>query len=442
MSRRALRQVTPSRSRTRETTQEESPRKERKTELATLKSEMDSMRAELDSVKDQMKERFTAFEEKIEKKFEEKFDKLSELISGFGNMFKTVQNEHKKFEEKTTEQMDHADTTFEAYKQEQTKETEIYQAKMAKDIEDQLKMAMDIQSANISNQMSALNNENRKNWQEFKRQHDIGTSSKSEVKQLETAVESKNKKVIDDVKDLDNRFREHSVEIETEVKNLNSKMEKNTTQVRNDVNHLKGILQTFQPKIHTTEEQVEMQRAESRDLQQRIEEIEKDTKEKQDDIDDLTDNFNALRHDMSTNKEQTQAELGSVQQNYEEVSKILNKQKTEMQELTERHQRENKSLQELWEERYNEPKQERVEGSSINTLNEDTLIKVFRAMMDAEKEHIKHVKREEDKTQFSKAEIQQTFKEMAQVTKNKAKDDPLTEKKIREIAVKAIAEER
>ncbi|OWB82103.1 hypothetical protein B5S33_g725 [[Candida] boidinii] len=377
-----------SRPRTRETAQEESPRNESKTEIVIVNKEVSQMG-------DQMNERSSDLGAKFEKLNDYIENLLSLLISGFGDIVKTVHNDQKKFEEKVTKQMDHVHMTFEAYKQEQKKERENYKKEVSKIIEDQLKMAMDRQSADISNQMASLNNENWKNWQEFKRQHDIGTSSKSDLKQLETTVESKIKKVADDVKDLDNRFREKSLEIETEIKNLNSKIEEKATQVANDVNHLKGIWKIFEAKIQAAGEQIELQRTENRDLQQRIEKIKQATKEDQGDIDDLIHDFKAIHKGMSTEKEKTHAELGNVRQNFEEVNKILNNHKKEMQEITDRHTREIHSLKNLMEENYRQLKQEKVKEPSINNLSEDTIIKVFRAMMDAAKEHISTVEKEE-----------------------------------------------
>lgn len=426
-----------SRPRTRETAQEESPRNESKTEIVIVNKEVSQMG-------DQMNERSSDLGAKFEKLNDYIENLLSLLISGFGDIVKTVHNDQKKFEEKVTKQMDHVHMTFEAYKQEQKKERENYKKEVSKIIEDQLKMAMDRQSADISNQMASLNNENWKNWQEFKRQHDIGTSSKSDLKQLETTVESKIKKVADDVKDLDNRFREKSLEIETEIKNLNSKIEEKATQVANDVNHLKGIWKIFEAKIQAAEEQIELQRTESRDLQQRIEKIKQATKEDQGDIDDLIHDFNVIHKGMSTEKEKTHAELGNVRQNFEEVNKILNNHKKEMQEITDRHTREIHSLKILMEENYRQLKQEKAKEPSINNLSDDTIIKVFRAMMDATKEHISTVEKEEfqQMVKETRTEFQQMVKEMAQMTKPNAKEEPLTEKKIRDIVVKAIAEER
>lgn len=426
-----------SRPRTRETAQEESPRNESKTEIVIVNKEVSQMG-------DQMNERSSDLGAKFEKLNDYIENLLSLLISGFGDIVKTVHNDQKKFEEKVTKQMDHVHMTFEAYKQEQKKERENYKKEVSKIIEDQLKMAMDRQSADISKQMASLNNENWKNWQEFKRQHDIGTSSKSDLKQLETTVESKIKKVADDVKDLDNRFREKSLEIETEIKNLNSKIEEKATQVANDVNHLKGIWKIFEAKIQAAEEQIELQRTESRDLQQRIEKIKQATKEDQGDIDDLIHDFNVIHKGMSTEKEKTHAELGNVRQNFEEVNKILNNHKKEMQEITDRHTREIHSLKILMEENYRQLKQEKAKEPSINNLSDDTIIKVFRAMMDATKEHISTVEKEEfqQMVKETRTEFQQMVKEMAQMTKPNAKEEPLTEKKIRDIVVKAIAEER
>lgn len=426
-----------SRPRTRETAQEESPRNESKTEIVIVNKEVSQMG-------DQMNERSSDLGAKFEKLNDYIENLLSLLISGFGDIVKTVHNDQKKFEEKVTKQMDHVHMTFEAYKQEQKKERENYKKEVSKIIEDQLKMAMDRQSADISNQMASLNNENWKNWQEFKRQHDIGTSSKSDLKQLKTTVESKIKKVADDVKDLDNRFREKSLEIETEIKNLNSKIEEKATQVANDVNHLKGIWKIFEAKIQAAEEQIELQRTESRDLQQRIEKIKQATKEDQGDIDDLIHDFNVIHKGMSTEKEKTHAELGNVRQNFEEVNKILNNHKKEMQEITDRHTREIHSLKILMEENYRQLKQEKAKEPSINNLSDDTIIKVFRAMMDATKEHISTVEKEEfqQMVKETRTEFQQMVKEMAQMTKPNAKEEPLTEKKIRDIVVKAIAEER
>ncbi|OWB68202.1 hypothetical protein B5S30_g3577 [[Candida] boidinii] len=426
-----------SRPRTRETAQEESPRNESKTEIVIVNKEVSQMG-------DQMNERSSDLGAKFEKLNDYIENLLSLLISGFGDIVKTVHNDQKKFEEKVTKQMDHVHMTFEAYKQEQKKERENYKKEVSKIIEDQLKMAMDRQSADISNQMASLNNENWKNWQEFKRQHDIGTSSKSDLKQLETTVESKIKKVADDVKDLDNRFREKSLEIETEIKNLNSKIEEKATQVANDVNHLKGIWKIFEAKIQAAEEQIELQRTESRDLQQRIEKIKQATKEDQGDIDDLIHDFNVIHKGMSTEKEKTHAELGNVRQNFEEVNKILNNHKKEMQEITDRHTREILSLKILMEENYRQLKQEKAKEPSINNLSDDMIIKVFRAMMDATKEHISTVEKEEfqQMVKETRTEFQQMVEEMAQMTKPNAKEEPLTEKKIRDIVVKAIAEER
>ncbi|OWB70291.1 hypothetical protein B5S30_g5799 [[Candida] boidinii] len=334
--------------------------------------------------------------ENLNGRFNDQFEKLSEIMNGLGIKVNTGHIDQKKFEEKVTRQMDQADINFEAFKQEQRKETENYKNEVSKNIEDQMKMAMDIHTANLNNQMESLHNDNRKNWQEFKRQHDISTSSKSEVKQLETTVASQNKKVTDDVK-----------EIETEVKNLNSKIEEKPTHVTNDAKHMKGIWKLFQPKIQATEEKIELQRTESRDLQQKIEEIEQETKEKQN---DLNENVNALRHDMSTDKEKTQAELGNFQQ-------MLDNQKKEMRELTDRHTSENQSFQKLMEENEKQPKQEKFEQPIMNTLTEDTIMKVFQAMMDAEKNHINSAKKEENEKPMTRAEVQQMVKEMSQTTK-------------------------
>ncbi|GMG20487.1 unnamed protein product [[Candida] boidinii] len=160
-----------SRPRTRETAQEESPRNESKTEIVIVNKEVSQMG-------DQMNERSSDLGAKFEKLNDYIENLLSLLISGFGDIVKTVHNDQKKFEEKVTKQMDHVHMTFEAYKQEQKKERENYKKEVSKIIEDQLKMAMDRQSADISNQMASLNNENWKNWQEFKRQHDIDLEKK------------------------------------------------------------------------------------------------------------------------------------------------------------------------------------------------------------------------------------------------------------------------
>ncbi|GMF15306.1 unnamed protein product [[Candida] boidinii] len=96
------------------------------------------------------------------------------------------------------------------------------------------------------------------------------------------------------------------------------------------------------------------------------------------------------------------------------------------------------------EENYRQLKQEKAKEPSINNLSDDTIIKVFRAMMDATKEHISTVEKEEfqQMVKETRTEFQQMVKEMAQMTKPNAKEEPLTEKKIRDIVVKAIAEER
>ncbi|OWB83993.1 hypothetical protein B5S33_g2629 [[Candida] boidinii] len=149
----ALSQGTPSRSHIRETTQEESPRKERNPELATIKSDMDSIEIELGTIKgdmDSMKTELDSVKDQMKEGFKDQFEKLSELISGFGIKVNTVPKDQKKFEEKVTKQMDHADMTFEACKQEQKRETDNYKNEVSKDIEDQSKMTMDLQSANVT----------------------------------------------------------------------------------------------------------------------------------------------------------------------------------------------------------------------------------------------------------------------------------------------------
>ncbi|OWB87000.1 hypothetical protein B5S33_g5738 [[Candida] boidinii] len=124
--------------------------------------------------------------------------------------------------------------------------------------------------------------------------------------QLETSMAQ----VETDVKSLSEQVDQDKQHIRQEVHNLDTKMDLKNVQVGREVKNLKDLVQNVvQPRIKENEDQIELQRLESRGFQQKIEIIDEQTNQK---VDNMNQQFGLLSCNVSKLQTKTQDEIDNV----------------------------------------------------------------------------------------------------------------------------------